>query len=112
MNAEQVYRASPGWLQTVLLNVHAWQIERHRYGRPFRAAVDALRAQERWPREKTTEHKFLTPVFGTAQPPTGISGAIRKLSYARYSEGTPDERALAAWMQRLGMKTDAVEQLR
>jgi transcriptional regulator len=32
--------------------------------------------------------------------------------YARYSEGTPDEQALAAWMQRLGLKTDAVEQLR
>ena len=57
MNAEQVYRASPGWLQTVLLNVHAWQIERHRYGRPFRAAVDALRAQERWPREKLREYQ-------------------------------------------------------
>ena len=27
--------------------------------------------------------------------------------YARYSAGTPDEQALAAWMQRLGMKTDA-----
>jgi hypothetical protein len=45
------------------------------------------RQPEKWPRERSIEHKFLTPVFGTAQPPTGVSGAIRKLSYARYSEG-------------------------
>lgn len=29
--------------------------------------------------------------------------------YARYSEGSPDEQALAVWMQRLGMKTDAAQ---
>jgi hypothetical protein len=51
------------------------------------------RQPEKWPRERSIEHKFLTPVFGTAQPPTGISGAIRKLSYRRYSEGR-----LAHWM--------------
>jgi hypothetical protein len=45
------------------------------------------RQPEKWPRERSIEHKFLTPVFGTAQPPTGVSGAIRRLSYARYSEG-------------------------
>jgi hypothetical protein len=45
------------------------------------------RQPEKRPRERSIEHKFLTPVFGTAQPPTGVSGAIRKLSYARYSEG-------------------------
>jgi hypothetical protein len=45
------------------------------------------RQPERWPRERSIEHAFLTPVFGTAQPPTGLSGAIRKLSYRRYSEG-------------------------
>jgi hypothetical protein len=45
------------------------------------------RQPEKWPRERSIEHKFLTPVFGTAQPPTGVSGALRKLSYARYSEG-------------------------
>jgi hypothetical protein len=51
------------------------------------------RQPEKWPRERSIEHKFLTPVFGTAQPPTGVSGAIRKLSYRRYSEGR-----LAHWM--------------
>jgi hypothetical protein len=45
------------------------------------------RQPEKWPRERSIEHKFLTPVFGTAQPPKGLSGAIRKFSYAKYSEG-------------------------
>jgi hypothetical protein len=45
------------------------------------------RQPEKWPRERSVEHKFLTPVFGTACPPRGLSGAIRKLSYRRYSEG-------------------------
>jgi hypothetical protein len=45
------------------------------------------RQPEKWPRERSIEHAFLTPVFGTAQPPKGLSGVIRKFSYARYSEG-------------------------
>jgi hypothetical protein len=45
------------------------------------------RQPEKWPRERSIEHAFLTPVFGTAQPPTGLSGAIRKHAYRRYSEG-------------------------
>jgi hypothetical protein len=44
------------------------------------------RQPEKWPRERSVEHAFLTPVFGTAQPPAGVSGAIRKYAY-RYSEG-------------------------
>jgi hypothetical protein len=45
------------------------------------------RQPEKWPRERSIEHAFVTPVFGTAQPPRGLSGVIRKFSYARYSEG-------------------------
>lgn len=45
------------------------------------------RQEEKWPRERSIEHKFLTPVFGTSCPPTGLSGAMRKLAYRRYSEG-------------------------
>jgi hypothetical protein len=45
------------------------------------------RQPEKRPRERSIEHKFLTPVFGTACPPKGISGVIRKYAYARYSEG-------------------------
>ena len=41
---------------------------------------------ESFPRERSIEHARLTPVFGTACPPTGVSGAIRRYSYARYSE--------------------------
>lgn len=42
---------------------------------------------EKWPRERSVEHTQLPPVFGTAQPPKGLSGAIRRFAYARYSEG-------------------------
>ena len=45
------------------------------------------RQPELVPRERSIEHEFLTPVFGTACPPKGLSGAVRKLAYARYSEG-------------------------
>lgn len=38
------------------------------------------------PRERSTEHKFLTPVFGTAQPLRGLSGVIRRYAYT-FSEG-------------------------
>jgi hypothetical protein len=51
------------------------------------------RQPERWPRERSIEHAFLTPVFGTAQPPKGFSGAMRRLSYTRFSEGR-----LAHWL--------------
>ncbi|MDQ1628239.1 MAG: hypothetical protein QOI54_1983 [Actinomycetota bacterium] len=44
------------------------------------------RQPEKWPRERSVEHKFLTPVFGTACPPRGVSGAMRRYAY-KYSEG-------------------------
>jgi hypothetical protein len=37
-------------------------------------------------RERSTEHKFLTPVFGTICPPKGLSGVVRRYAY-RLSEG-------------------------
>ena len=45
------------------------------------------RQPEKWPRERSIEHKFLTPVFGTSCPPKGVSGRMRKYAYARFSEG-------------------------
>ena len=45
------------------------------------------RQPEKWPRERSIEHAFVTPVFGTAQPPKGLSGVVRKYAYARFSEG-------------------------
>jgi len=63
------------------------------------------RQVEAWPRERSIEHKFLTPVFGTSCPPKGLSGVLRKISYARYSEG----RA-AHWLILLAAdRVDAVE---
>jgi hypothetical protein len=44
-------------------------------------------------RERSIEHAFVTPVFGTAQPLHGISGSIRRLAYRRFSEAR-----LAHWM--------------
>jgi hypothetical protein len=38
------------------------------------------------PRERSIEHERLTPAFGTTQPPRGLSGAIRRLAYGRFSE--------------------------
>jgi hypothetical protein len=64
------------------------------------------RQPEKWPRERSIEHKFLTPVFGTAQPPKGLSGAIRRFSYARYSEGR-----VAHWLLLvLADRVDALEE--
>jgi hypothetical protein len=45
------------------------------------------RQVEHTPRERSIEHAFLTPVFGTAQPLHGVSGAIRRYAYAHFSEG-------------------------
>lgn len=44
------------------------------------------RQEEKVPRERSIEHKFLTPVFGTSTPPSGVSGTLRRFAY-RYSEG-------------------------
>lgn len=64
------------------------------------------RQPEKWPRERSIEHKFLTPVFGTSTgPPSGLSGLIRRLAYARYSEG----RAAHWLLLMLGDRVDALE---
>ncbi|MBS9376168.1 hypothetical protein GON09_005189 [Rhodococcus sp. B50] len=63
------------------------------------------RQEENWPRERSVEHAFLTPVFGTSCPPKGLSGIVRKYAYRRFSEG----RA-AHWLLLLGAdRIDAVE---
>jgi hypothetical protein len=62
------------------------------------------RQPENAPREKSTEHKFMTPVFGTAQPLYGLSGQIRRYAYT-FSEGQT-----AHWMLlMLGDRVDVVE---
>ncbi|MCU1553008.1 MAG: hypothetical protein JWM13_494 [Arthrobacter sp.] len=37
-------------------------------------------------RERSIEHAFVTPVFGTVAPLHGVSGAIRRYAYERFSE--------------------------
>ena len=51
------------------------------------------RQPEKWPREHSIEHAFVTPVFGTAQPLKGLSGVVRRYAYQRFSEGR-----LAHWL--------------
>jgi hypothetical protein len=63
------------------------------------------RQPEMQPRERSIEHQFLTPVFGTSTPPRGLSGAIRRYSYRRFSEG----RAAHWLLLILGDRVDAIE---
>ena len=63
------------------------------------------RQPERWQRERSIEHGLLPPVFGTSTPPSGLSGAVRKYAYRRFSEA----RA-AHWLLLLAAdRVDAVE---
>ena len=62
------------------------------------------RQPEKRPRERSIEHAFLTPVFGTSCPPRGISGLIRKAAYKRFSEADT-----AHWM--LLIAADRVDSL-
>jgi hypothetical protein len=63
------------------------------------------RQPELMPRERSIEHKFLPPVFGTTCPPKGLSGVLRRYAYARFSEA----RA-AHWILLLASdRVDAVE---
>ncbi|MCC9144381.1 MULTISPECIES: hypothetical protein [unclassified Arthrobacter] len=64
-----------------------------------------VRQEEKYPRERSIEHKFLTPVFGTSCPPKGLSGVMRRYAYRRFSEA----RA-AHWLILLAAdRVDAVE---
>ncbi len=63
------------------------------------------RQEQLVPRERSIEHKFVTPVFGTATPLRGLSGVIRRYSYRNYSEA----RA-AHWLLLIAAdRVDAVE---
>lgn len=63
------------------------------------------RQEEREPRERSIEHTMLPPVFSTACPPRGLSGAIRRYAYSNYSEG----RAAHWLLLILGDRVDAWE---
>ena len=112
VDADALRRRIPGW------GVDADPKDRPSYPRerfdlelalggaaPDRVDAMPVRQIESWPRERSIEHSTLPAVFGTSCPPKGLSGAIRKLAYARYSEA----RA-AHWLLLLGAdRVDAVE---
>lgn len=66
------------------------------------------RQPERWPRERSPEHGMLTPVFGTACPPRGISGAIRKYAYT-LGEGMTSHWMLLMAADRVDVVESAIE---
>jgi hypothetical protein len=66
------------------------------------------RQPELWPREKSPEHAFVTPVFGTVSPPRGISGAIRRFAYT-LSEGTSSHWLLLMVADRVDVVESMVE---
>lgn len=52
---------------------------------PYGDEIIPQQDQDR-PRERSIEHGRLTPVYGTSCPTRGLSGAVRRLAYARWSE--------------------------
>lgn len=89
-------RESPEELRA---RIPGWGVDADPAARPshpkLRYAPDETGARWRFPerqpgaegRERSIEHAFVTPVFGTAQPLHGVSGAIRRFAYERFSEG-------------------------
>ncbi|WP_250030686.1 hypothetical protein [Paractinoplanes maris] len=105
-NSEQLRARIPGW-GADLDPKDRPSVPREQFDPTFGGAHWEFpeRQPERWPRERSIEHAFLTPVFGTSCPPKGLSGRIRRYSYAKYSEG----RA-AHWLLLLASdRVDAVE---
>ena len=102
-SSEELQRTSPGW------GVDRDPADRPSYPKEVFTDTGAHwdfpeRQPALAPREKSTEHKFLTPVFGTAQPLRGISGAIRRYAYT-FSEGR-----LAHWLLLIaGDRVDVLE---
>jgi hypothetical protein len=66
------------------------------------------RQPEKWPRERSPEHGILPPVFGTACPPRGISGAIRRYAYT-LGEGKTSHWMLLMAADRVDMVESMVE---
>jgi hypothetical protein len=87
-SSEQLRARIPGWGADLDPQDRPAVPKEHFDPHPYGAVWDFPdRQPETWPRERSIEHEFLTPVFGTSCPPHGLSGAIRKLAYRRYSEG-------------------------
>ncbi|GER23447.1 hypothetical protein NCCP1664_19430 [Zafaria cholistanensis] len=84
--ADQLRREIPGW-GVDLDPADRPSVPRERTDLDTGAHWDfPERQEERQPRERSIEHKFLPPVFGTSIPLKGLSGKVRRLAYTRYSE--------------------------
>ena len=88
VSSDELRARIPGW-GADLDPADRPSVPRERFDPTFSGAhwKQPERQPEKWPRERSVEHTELPPVFGTTCPPKGLSGAIRKISYARYSEG-------------------------
>jgi hypothetical protein len=58
----------------------------------------------------STEHKKLTPVFGTSCPPRGLSGMLRRLAF-KYSEGKKAHWMILLFADRVDVVESAVYNL-
>lgn len=86
----------PETTEQLRARIPGWGADLDTKDRPSHPKLDRLptgahwefpdRQPETFPRERSMEHKFLTPVFGTVAPPRGVSGALRRLSYRKFSE--------------------------
>jgi hypothetical protein len=69
------------------------------------------RQPEPYPRERSIEHGQLPPVFGTSSPLRGVSGRIRRYSYATYSEARAAHWLLLMAADRVDVVEGAVSAL-
>jgi hypothetical protein len=65
----------------------------------------------RYRRERSIEHKFLTPVFGTVCPPKGLSGIVRRIAYRYFSEGRTAHWTLLVLADRIDVMESSVTAL-
>jgi len=86
-SADELRARIPGWGVDIdpadRPSVPRQQLQEHRTGAHWDFPE---RQREVRPRERSIEHRFVTPVFGTTCPPKGLSGVIRRHAYAKYSE--------------------------
>lgn len=86
-SAEELRSRIPGWGADLDPAVRpSWPMEQDD-PEPTGAHWDFPERQPDDPaRERSIEHRFLTPVYGTAQPLHGLSGVVRRFAYRRFGE--------------------------
>jgi hypothetical protein len=85
-SSDELRKRIPGW-GVDLDPADRPSVPKLRFDPAAAARAEAIAQQpEKWPRERSIEHRSLTPVFGTACPPRGLSGAMRRHAYDKYSE--------------------------